>query len=87
MIAIRRIASSAIREKMILQSNVKLTRHGMGNDKKQPCGIRGIMQTLGGKWILHIHYKECGYGASAGFVNSGAARGLLGRCRPPNEPY
>ncbi|WP_349602405.1 hypothetical protein [Azospirillum argentinense] len=76
MIAIRRIASSPIREGMILQQDVKLTRIDVGNDKKQPCGIRGIMQTLGGKWILHIHYKECGYGANAGFVNSGAAHGF-----------
>lgn len=78
MIAIRRFASSAIRKQTILQSNVRLTRPVVGNDKKQPCGIREIMQTLEGKWILHIHYKECGYGASAGFVNSGAARGLKG---------
>ncbi|WP_451994555.1 hypothetical protein [Azospirillum argentinense] len=86
MIAIRRIASSPIREEAILQCDVKLTRLGVGNDKKQPCGIRGIMQTLGGKWILHIHYKECGYGASAGFVNSGAAHGLRAGAAP-NEPY
>ncbi|NUB12997.1 hypothetical protein GAY28_09895 [Azospirillum brasilense] len=47
---------------LISQINVKLSFFGVGNDKKQPCGLREIMQTLGGKWILHIHYKEWEYG-------------------------